>query len=54
MGLGWAAEVGGQILPKKLFVVKAVGDVDGPHDQGGSGPQVVLVAQRRAENVRYF
>lgn len=54
MGLGWAGEVGGQVQPVKLFVVKAVGDVDSPDDQGGSGPQVVLVAQRRAENVRYF
>jgi hypothetical protein len=52
IGLGWADEVGGQVQPMKLFVVKAVGDIDSPEEQGGGGPQVVLVAQRRAENVR--
>ncbi len=43
-GLGWAAETGGSILPVKLYVTQTV------HD--GDSPQVVIVAQRRAENVR--
>lgn len=42
-GLGWAAETGGSIRPVKLYVTQTV------HD--GDSPQVVLVAQRRAENV---
>ncbi|KAL4255601.1 ER membrane protein complex subunit 1 [Pleurotus pulmonarius] len=41
-GLGWAAETGGSILPVKLYVTQTV------HD--GDSPQVVIVAQRRAEN----
>lgn len=44
LGLGWAAEVGGQVIPVKLFVTRAVSD--------GDTPQVVLVTQRRADNVR--
>jgi predicted alpha-1,6-mannanase (GH76 family) len=44
LGLGWAEEVGGQILPKKLHLTKTVSD--------GGDPEVVLVAQRRADNVR--
>ncbi|GBE86822.1 hypothetical protein SCP_1000640 [Sparassis crispa] len=41
-GLGWAAEVGGHILPVKLFVTRTVSD--------GDSPQVVLITQRRASN----
>ncbi|KAI0820139.1 DUF1620-domain-containing protein [Trametes gibbosa] len=41
-GLGWAAQVGGQIIPAKLFVTRMVGD--------GEAPQVVLVTQRKASN----
>ncbi|KAI0633153.1 DUF1620-domain-containing protein [Trametes polyzona] len=41
-GLGWAAQVGGQIIPAKLFVTRTVSD--------GEDPQVVLVTQRKANN----
>ncbi|KAI0920704.1 hypothetical protein AcV5_010378 [Taiwanofungus camphoratus] len=41
-GLGWAAEVGGQVIPVKLFVTRTVSD--------GDAPQVVLVTQRKANN----
>ncbi|KAI0686950.1 hypothetical protein BC835DRAFT_1408443 [Cytidiella melzeri] len=41
-GLGWAAEVGGQIFPVKVFTTRTVGD--------GDSPQVVLVTQRKASN----
>ena len=44
-GLGWAAKVGGQVIPVKMFVTRTVGD--------GESPQVVLVAQRKASNVRH-
>lgn len=48
LGLGWAAEVGGRVIPVKLFVFNGEG-------VGGKGKglrsDVVLVAQRRAENV---
>ena len=43
-GLGWAAQVGGHIIPAKLFVTRTVGD--------GETPQVVIVTQRKANNVR--
>ncbi|TCD70607.1 hypothetical protein EIP91_002637 [Steccherinum ochraceum] len=43
-GLGWAHEVGGKIIPLKVFVTRAVGDVD------GDTPQVVVVAERKADN----
>lgn len=43
-GLGWAAEVGGRIYPVKIFTTKTVSD--------GDTPQVVLVTQRKADNVR--
>jgi len=43
LGLGWAGEVGGKVIPVKLFVTRTVSD--------GETPQVVLVTQRRAENV---
>ncbi|KAI0292365.1 hypothetical protein B0F90DRAFT_1770565 [Multifurca ochricompacta] len=42
LGLGWAAQIGGQIIPSKLFVVRTVTD--------GGLPEAVLVAQRRANN----
>ncbi|THH31554.1 hypothetical protein EUX98_g2645 [Antrodiella citrinella] len=45
-GLGWAAEVGGRIIPLKMFVTRAVGDAD------GATPQVAIVAERKADNVR--
>jgi ER membrane protein complex subunit 1 len=44
LGLGWAAQLGGQIIPSKLFVVQTVAD--------GGSPEAVLVAQRRANNVQ--
>ncbi|KAF8258763.1 hypothetical protein EI94DRAFT_1728071, partial [Lactarius quietus] len=42
LGLGWAAQIGGQIIPSKLFVVRTIAD--------GGSPEAVLVAQRRANN----
>lgn len=42
-GLGWAAKVGGRVTPVKLYVTKTVAD--------GGDPEVVLVTQRRADNV---
>jgi hypothetical protein len=48
-GHGWAAEVGARVVPVRLFVTRGVGD-----GEGEGGPQVVLVTQRRAENVRVF
>lgn len=48
LGLGWAGEVGAKVLPVKMFVIKTVGDED------GEGPQVVLVTQRKADNVGSF
>ncbi|TFK33104.1 hypothetical protein BDQ12DRAFT_658417 [Crucibulum laeve] len=42
LGLGWAQMVGGRVQPVKMFVVKTVSD--------GGDPEVVLVAQRRADN----
>lgn len=48
-GLGWAAEVGGTIIPVKIYTTRTVADVG---EDGEAGiPQVVLVTQRRAENV---
>ncbi|TFY63636.1 hypothetical protein EVJ58_g3135 [Rhodofomes roseus] len=41
-GLGWAAEIGGQVIPVKMFVTRTVSD--------GDAPQVVLVTQRKASN----
>ncbi|KAF9817392.1 hypothetical protein IEO21_03446 [Rhodonia placenta] len=41
-GLGWAAEVGGHIIPVKIFVTRTVND--------GGAPEVVLVTQRKASN----
>jgi ER membrane protein complex subunit 1 len=43
LGLGWAAEVGGRIFPVKIFTTKTIAD--------GDSPQVVLVTQRKANNV---
>ncbi|OAX35578.1 DUF1620-domain-containing protein [Rhizopogon vinicolor AM-OR11-026] len=42
LGLGWAAKVGGTIIPVKMFVTRTVSDAE--------GPQIVLVTQRRADN----
>ncbi|RDB18117.1 ER membrane protein complex subunit 1 [Hypsizygus marmoreus] len=54
LGLGWAAEVGASVMPGKMFVF---GDVEEEGDAAGKGkgktlggPQVVIVAQRRASN----
>ena len=44
-GLGWAAKVGGQVIPAKMFVTRTVTD--------GESPQVVVVTQRKASNVRH-
>ncbi|KZT68592.1 DUF1620-domain-containing protein [Daedalea quercina L-15889] len=41
-GLGWAAEIGGKVIPVKMFVTRTVND--------GDAPQVVLVTQRKASN----
>ena len=45
LGLGWAAEIGGRIHPVKLYVTRTVSD--------GGDPEVVLVTQRRADNVSH-
>jgi ER membrane protein complex subunit 1 len=42
LSFGWAAQVGAQIVPVKLFMVRAV---------DGGVPEAVLVAQRHANNV---
>ena len=42
-GLGWAGEIGGRVVPVKLFVTKTVAD--------GGDPEVVVVTQRQADNV---
>lgn len=47
-GLGWAAEVGGRIIPLKVYVTRAVGDAD------GDTPQVAIVTERKADNVGAF
>ncbi len=46
LGLGWAAQVGAEVVPLKLFVVRTVAD--------GSFPEAVLVAERHAKNVIFF
>ena len=46
LGLGWTAQIGGKIIPSKLFVVRTIAD--------GGSPEAVLVAQRRASNVQLF
>lgn len=43
LGLGWAAQVGGRVQVVKIYSIRTVND--------GDTPQVVLVTQRRAENV---
>ena len=45
-GLGWAGEIGGRVVPVQLFVTKTVAD--------GGDPEVAIVTQRRADNVRLF
>jgi outer membrane protein assembly factor BamB len=45
LGLGWAAEIGGEIHPVQLYATREVSD--------GGDPEVVLVTQRRADNVSY-
>ncbi|KAG2745231.1 hypothetical protein P692DRAFT_20877183 [Suillus brevipes Sb2] len=42
LGLGWAAKVGGTIIPTKMIVMRPVSDPE--------GPQIALVTQRRADN----
>jgi ER membrane protein complex subunit 1 len=54
LGLGWAGEtgVGGTVHVAKIF---AVGDLEGGgHEGKKAGPQVALVAQRRAKNVCFI
>ena len=46
LGLGPAAQVGAQIVPLKLFMVRTIAN--------GSVPEAVLVAQRHAKNVILF
>jgi hypothetical protein len=46
LGLGWAAQVGAQIVPLKLFMVRTIAN--------GSFPEAVLVTQRHAKNVIFF
>ncbi|TFY78833.1 hypothetical protein EWM64_g5179 [Hericium alpestre] len=46
LGLGWAAQTGGHIVPVKIFVTRTVADAE-PEE---GGPQAVLVAQRIADN----
>ncbi|EKM58157.1 uncharacterized protein PHACADRAFT_116839 [Phanerochaete carnosa HHB-10118-sp] len=41
-GLGWAAEVGGHVLPLKIYTTRTVMDEE--------TPQVVIVTQRKANN----
>ncbi|GLB44268.1 putative DUF1620-domain-containing protein [Lyophyllum shimeji] len=50
LGLGWAAEVGANVLPVKMFVLGAEDTVGEDEDVEGKAPSVVLVAQRRADN----
>ncbi|KAG6865380.1 hypothetical protein C0991_003083 [Blastosporella zonata] len=47
LGLGWAAEVGATVVPIKMFVL---GGEETTVEQATEGPEVVLVAQRRADN----
>ena len=48
-GLGWAKDVGAKVIPIRMYVLKAVGDdVEGA---AAKGPEVVVVAQRLADNV---
>ncbi|KAA1466837.1 DUF1620-domain-containing protein [Dentipellis sp. KUC8613] len=60
-GLGWAAQVGGRVVPTKVFVVRTVADADVQNEheseaeaatQSGNAknPHVVVVAQRIANN----
>ncbi|KAG6816901.1 hypothetical protein H0H87_001854 [Tephrocybe sp. NHM501043] len=48
LGLGWAAEVGASVVPIKMFVLGA--DDSTPDPGKIKGPEVVIVAQRRADN----
>ncbi|KAF5353540.1 hypothetical protein D9756_007937 [Leucocoprinus leucothites] len=53
LGLGWAAQVGGRVIPVKMFVFngEGVGLGEGGSGRGkGSMSDVVIVAQRRADN----
>ena len=48
LGLGWAAQVGGRVIPVKMFVFNGGGvGLSGK----GKMSDVVIVAQRRADNV---
>lgn len=55
LGLGWAGEsgVGGTLHVVKIFVVGNLEDGE-PVSKKRDGPQAVLVAQRRAKNVRFY
>ncbi|KAH9911778.1 uncharacterized protein BXZ73DRAFT_93328 [Epithele typhae] len=43
-GLGWAAKVGGKIIPAKSFIIRTASDGE------GEAPQVAIVTQRKASN----
>jgi hypothetical protein len=49
LGLGWAAQVGGRVIPVKMFVFG--GDGVGVGASEGIRNDVVIVAQRQADNV---
>jgi hypothetical protein len=42
------------VLPVKLLITRSVGDMDEGAEGGMGTPQVVLVTQRRADNVSYL
>lgn len=48
LGLGWAAQVGGRVIPVKMFVLNGDGVGFGERVRN----DVVIVAQRRADTVR--
>ena len=41
-GLGWAEEIGGVVIPARLYVTKTISE--------GGRPEVVVVGQRHASN----
>jgi len=51
LGLGWAAEVGGRIFPVKMFGFNGEGVGMNVNRGKGVGSDVIIVAQRRADNV---
>lgn len=51
LGLGWAAEIGGRIFPVKMFEFNGEGVGINVNRGKGIGSDVIIVAQRRADNV---